>query len=125
MVPRGINAQQAKLGLRTLCRRAGAAGLLLALACGLGACGARSGPDGEPGGYGPMPGDAAAGVSGVPDAPCALCDGQIECSRCLVQAYEWTYRCAPAVSPPDDECWDLREQHVDQYGRAYTCYYCP
>jgi len=116
---------QAELGLRHLSRGLGAAGLMLALVAGTAACGARSGPDGELGGYGPAPGGPGAGSSGSPDGTCALCDGQIECGHCLVEAYEWTYRCAPAAAPPDGECWDLRELHVDQYGRSYTCYYCP
>ena len=119
---------QASRGLR---RRLGwairAAGLMLGLAASAGACGARSGPDSDPGefgGTGPAVG-AGAGSSSLPPGPCAMCDGQIECGHCLIEAYEWTYRCVPMAPPPGDGCWDLREQHVDQYGRPYTCYYCP
>ena len=100
--------------------------LLVLTAAGLG-CGARSGPAGPDdgfGGYGPIPTGQGAG-SGIPaDGSCVVCDGTIECGHCLIQAYEWTYRCLPTMPPPDPSCMDLREEHVDQYGRPYTCYYC-
>ncbi len=115
--------RQAKPGLRRRGWAVGTACSLLALAAFVVACGARSGPDTDPGefgGTGPASG-AGAGSSG----PCALCDGQIECNHCLIEAYEWTYHCVPMAPPPQGSCWDLREQHTDQYGRAYTCYYCP
>jgi hypothetical protein len=125
MVRHGLKGHQVKLGLCQNGRGARTASLMLALVAGAVACGARSEPDGEPGGYGPLPGGPEAGASSVPDATCVVCDGQIECGHCLIEAYEWTYRCTPSATPPDGECWDLRELHVDQYGRSYTCYYCP
>lgn len=99
---------------------------LALLALALAACGGRTGPlEDETVGETDAEGGAPPGHHPTTIGACVLCDDQVQCSHCYVQAYLDTFRCPPLVLAPDDACWSLDERHVDQYGFAYTCFYCP
>jgi hypothetical protein len=102
----------------------GAAVALLALL--VVACGARSGPlDEETGGAGGAPVTTGVGSGSTGVDACQICEREVECGQCLVQAFDDTIRCPPAIRILLEDCWSLDEVHTDQYSFTYTCFYCP
>jgi hypothetical protein len=96
-----------------------------AVALAITACGARTDLSDDDGEAGDESGTGGGGHGSVsPMGACHRCDGSVVCTHCYVQAYATTYRCAP-TAPSPGACLNLGEIHVDQYGAAYTCYYCP
>jgi hypothetical protein len=72
-----------------------------------------------------LSGTGAGASSGMPPSgSCQLCQANVECGHCLIQGEDETYRCPPSLPPPSPGCLDLLEEHHDQYGQLYTCYYC-
>ena len=96
------------------------------LALGLAACGGRTGPlEDELEGTTDAEGGASGGHAVTIIGGCVLCDDQVECTACYVHGFVDTFRCPPIAPAPEDSCWSLDESHVDQFGFAYTCFYCP
>jgi hypothetical protein len=87
-------------------------------------CGARTSPLSEDPVDGTVIDDGLDGGATGGDGQCVRCDTYAECSHCLVQGHDSSYRCPVEAPAPESSCTNLLERFMGDDGRMYTCFYC-